>query len=186
MIGKERVLERFMESPAFLRVAEEVQAEETAKAERKAKAEELASLVKERPVVMARLAEESRQAEDKLKRAEEALKKAKTDLSLVQNKCFSEAWLLDQRIRECEGFLLSTAPQSLRDQLAKKESEIEVLRRKPVFGHVVPDYPEGVGLSQKEWERVRALPSDIEERKREVESAKKEAEKIRERILKGE
>jgi hypothetical protein len=186
MISKERVLEKFMASPMFVSMAREAEAEEEAKGERKAKAEELASLRRQRPVLMEKLAKEEKEAVEAMKKAEEAFKEAKRHLGIVQGRCFSEAWVLDQRVREIESFLLSTTPRVLRDQLSRKEAEIERLRSKPVSPRILPDYPEGINLDPEEYRRLQALPSELHERRDAVESVKKEIEQIKAGILKGE
>jgi hypothetical protein len=194
-------LERFMQSPAYKRIEQELEQEEAAKEGRREKALELVKLKAERPKVMAALAEEEKEATEALKAAKEDLKMAQGAYTLATGKAYGQAWQFDQAIRGAEAYLLATAPRPLLDALERTKEKLERCRGKPFCGRdIEPDIPTAFSTRYLDqdgtiittppppWSERRKKwgPTERQERLAELAAIQAEIDALEARIFSGE
>jgi hypothetical protein len=177
----------------------EAEAVHATKEERKAKAARLQELKRIRPVTMEALNNEHREAEEKLREAQENLKKARGEFTITENRLFSEGWQIDSEIRSIEDFLYRSAGADLRRALQRAKDRLEESRSRPLETLLLPDIPTGVGVpfydfegntrmsegSPSSWWRKHVGATPRELREQEMDEIAQEIKEIETQILGG-
>ena len=113
--------------------------------ERKAKAARLKNLKQIRPAKMEALLKEWCEADQRVKEAQENLKKVQGEFPVADGKLFAEGWQLDQKIRELESFLHRTASADLKRALERAKDTLEETRSLSLEPIILP-IPTGMGV----------------------------------------
>jgi DNA repair exonuclease SbcCD ATPase subunit len=185
MSKKEELFERFMASPVFLKVAEQIEQEEAAREAREEAAAKLAKLKATREAILEPMRRELKEADAAVKEAEELLQAAKSRRGDAQSRSFTAMWNHDQSVRSLEAFLKESAPQRLKDELEQLKAHKEFLMMKSIDSESFPDIPSGIGLSEEQVQRIRQRPSSYRERLRQIDDVDQEIERVTEKILGG-
>lgn len=182
-MDSEKIIERFLKTDLGRRLMADAERDEFNLEKRKAAAAELAELKRGRAAVMDKFDKMYKDAWNRVAAERESLGLAVRDAKIIESRVYGEQWQYDQKILEKESFLMSSAPEDLRIELARLEEKLDRTRSKPIANAADPDIPTAL----TGFRTVRGgSGSEIAERTKELAEIAMEIETAKSKIYGGE